>query len=129
MNNRFFRFLVSGGSAAATEYAAFAVLQTALGQDALILNQSFSFACGFIVSFLLNRLWVFESEGTWSGDLARYGLLAGINLLLGNLAISFLVGPAGLNPLVAKFAVMVLIAVWNYVVFSRLVFRRRPGPA
>lgn len=127
MNSRVFRFLLSGGSAAATEYLVFIGLQTMLGPDALILNQSFSFACGFIVSFVLNRLWVFKSGGTWAGDLMRYGLLALINLVLGNVAISLLVGPAGLHPLVAKLAVMVLVAAWNYVIFSRVVFRQPQG--
>ncbi len=129
MNNRVVRFLVSGGSAAAAEYLVFVSLQMLLGPDSLLLNQSFSFACGFVVSFVLNRLWVFKSGGTWTGDLMRYGLLAAINLVLGNVAITLLVGPAGLHPLVAKLAVMVLIAAWNYVIFSRVVFRQPEGSA
>lgn len=126
MNSRVLRFLISGGSAAATEYLVFIALQLIPDQDSLILSQSFSFACGFAVSFVLNRLWVFQSAGTWTGDLARYGALAVINLVLGNIAIGLLVGPAAFHPLVAKLVVMVLIAIWNYVIFSRLVFRQRP---
>lgn len=127
MNSRVFRFLMSGGSAAAAEYLVFLALQSALGHAPLILNQSFSFACGFVVSFLLNRHWVFQSAGSWTGDLARYGLLAGINLVLGNVAITLLVGPLGLHPLVAKLVVMVMIAAWNYAIFSKVVFRQRPS--
>lgn len=126
MTSRILRFLIAGGSAAATEYLAFIGLQTLLGTDALILSQSFSFACGFVVSFLLNRLWVFQSAGTWTGDLGRYGALAGINLVLGNIVISLLVGPMSLPPLAAKLVVMVLIAVWNYAIFSKIVFRQPP---
>lgn len=126
MNSRILRFLISGGAAAATEYLVFIALHLIQDQDSLILSQSFSFACGFVVSFLLNRLWVFQSVGTWTGDLARYGALAAINLVLGNVAISLLVGPAALHPLAAKLVVMVLIAIWNYAIFSRLVFRQRP---
>lgn len=129
MSSRVLRFLVSGGSAAAAEYLVFIALQWGAAQPPLILSQSFSFACGFVISFLMNRLWVFRSAGSWTGDLARYGALAAINLVLGNIAISLLVGPADLHPLVAKLVVMVLIAVSNYAVFSRVVFRQRPPPA
>ena len=129
MNSRVFRFLISGGCAAATEYLIFIVLQATLGPDALTLSQSFSFACGFVVSFLMNRLWVFNSGGAWTSDLMRYSLLAAINLVLGNIAIDFFVGPASLHPLVAKLAVMVLIAAWNYLIFSRVVFRQNGDPS
>lgn len=126
MMPRLFRFLLSGGSAAAVEYAIFLLLQTQLGADWLLLNQSVSFTGGFIVSFMLNRHWVFRSEGAWGGELARYGLLAAVNLVLGNVAISLLAGPLGVPPLLAKLIVMVMVASWNYVIFSRLVFRQRP---
>jgi len=128
MNNRILRFLVSGGSAAAAEYLVFIALQWGPAPPPLIFSQSFSFACGFVVSFLMNRLWVFRSAGSWTGDLARYGVLAAINLMLGNIAISLLVGPAHVHPLVAKLVVMVLIAAWNYAVFSRVIFQQRPPP-
>ncbi|WP_421569126.1 GtrA family protein [Stenotrophomonas sp. PD6] len=127
MNSRVLRFLISGGSAAATEYLVFIALQELPGQDSLVLSQSVSFAAGFAVSFLLNRLWVFQSAGSWSGDLAKYGALAAINLVLGNLALGLLVGPAGLHPLLAKLVVMVMVAVWNYAVFSKVIFRQRPA--
>ena len=125
MMPRLFRFLLSGGSAA-VEYAIFLLLQTQLGANWLLLNKSVSFTGGFIVSFMLNRHWVFRSEGAWGGELARYGLLAAINLVLGNVAISLLAGPLGVPPLLAKLIVMVMVASWNYVIFSRLVFRQRP---
>lgn len=125
MSARLARFLVSGGSAAAAEYAAFIALQWLLSEDRLFINQSLSFACGFVVSFLLNRTWVFRSSGAVSGELVKYGVIAGFNLLAGNLAIGLLVGPLQLNQYVAKLLVMVLIASWNYLIFSKLVFRQR----
>jgi putative flippase GtrA len=124
MNRRVFRFLLSGGSAAAVEYAAFLGLQLTLGPEWLLLNQSLSFACGFIVSFLMNRHWVFASDGHVGQELAKYGVVAAVNLCAGNVAIHLMVGPAGIHPLLAKFLVMGMIASWNYLIFSRLVFRK-----
>ena len=81
-----------------------------------------SFLAGFVVSFVLNRIWVFNSKGGWWHDLIKYSVLAAVNLALGNAMIWLLVGPASLPPLLAKLLVMSLIAVWNYVIFSRIVF-------
>lgn len=125
MKQRLLRFLISGGSAAAVEYAAFIALQFALGSDWLLVSQSISFACGFVVSFLLNRHWVFQSDGHAGSELVKYGVVAAINLAAGNLLILLMVGRAGIHPLIAKFLIMGMIAMWNYLVFSRLVFRKR----
>lgn len=124
MTQRLLRFLVAGGSAAAVEYAAFFALQFTFGPKWLLVNQSLSFSCGFVVSFLLNRHWVFRSNGEVRHELLKYGIVAAINLAAGNLAIFLLVGPAGIHPLVSKFLVMGMIAAWNYLVFSRLVFSK-----
>lgn len=67
MSHRFLRFLISGGSAAAVEYASFFILQTTLGLEWLLASQSLSFVCGFVISFLLNRHWVFRSEPPRAG--------------------------------------------------------------
>ncbi len=127
MMPRFVRFLLSGGSAAAAEYLVFIALQSALGSAWLVLSQSTSFACGFVVSFLMNRHWVFRSQGNWRSELARYGALAAINLVLGNLAMLLLVDHLHLHVLLAKFVVMGMIAAWNYLIFSRLVFKPTTG--
>lgn len=122
------RFLISGGTAAATEYIAFTLLYTSVIRHALLLSQTVSFLCGFVVSFLLNRLWVFGSVACWMRDLVRYSALAAINLVLSNGMILFLVGPASLVPLAAKLIVMIAVAAWNYVIFSRIIFRSPPRP-
>ncbi|MCU1004896.1 MULTISPECIES: GtrA family protein [Stenotrophomonas] len=123
MASRPIRFLLSGGSAAATEYFAFALLYSSLVPGHLVLSQTVSFLAGFVVSFGLNRIWVFNSKGRWWHDLLKYSVLAAVNLVLGNAMIWVLAGPASLPPLLAKLLVMCMIAIWNYVIFSRIVFR------
>lgn len=129
MNSRFIRFLASGGSAAAVEYTTFAVLQLCLGQDWLLLSQPLSFAAGFVVSFLLNRSWVFRSGGALHAELLKYGLIASMNLVVGDFMIALLAGPFRLNPFLSKLLVMAIIAGWNYLLFSKLVFKPRAGEA
>ncbi|RMH93338.1 GtrA family protein [Lysobacter pythonis] len=129
MDGRFFRFLISGGTAAATEYLIFILMHATLGGAWLVLSQTLSFACGFIVSFLLNRGWVFHSHGEMKAELLKYGAIAGINLVAGNAAMLLLTGPIGLNQYVSKLLVMACIAGCNYLIFSKLVFNQHTGKA
>jgi putative flippase GtrA len=129
MSERFLRFLVSGGTAAVAEYLVFILLQVALGDRWLVLSQTASFACGFLASFLLNRGWVFRSSGAVKTELLKYGLIAAVNLVAGNVAMLLLTGPAELNQYASKLLVMVCIAGWNYLIFSKLVFKQRTGKA
>lgn len=129
MNSRLFRFLLSGGTAAAIEYLVFFLLQRALGIEWLLFSQSVSFGCGFIASFLLNRGWVFRSSNRAGTELVKYTALAIVNLIIGNIAIALLTGPAAVNQYVAKAIVMVFVAAWNYIIMSTVVFRVRQDKA
>ncbi|KRG66255.1 GtrA-like protein [compost metagenome] len=129
MNPRLLRFLISGCSAAAIEYLVFILLQRSLGLDWLILSQSASFGCGLVTSYLLNRAWVFKSSNQASTELVKYVALAVVNLLIGNIAITVLSGPVGINQYVAKAIVMVFVAAWNYIIMSTVIFRTRQEKA
>lgn len=119
---RIMKFLVSGSLAAITEYMSFAVMEKA--GIILIASQTISFLCGFVVSFLLNRAWVFKSKEKVSQQLMKYGLLAAINLVLTNLVMNCMVYVLHVNSLIAKISVMVMVAAWNYVIFSKLIFQQ-----
>lgn len=124
MNTQILRFLVSGGTAAAIEYATFITLRLAFDSPNLALAQSLSFLAGLLTSFALNRSWVFKSTANASDQFIRYAVLAAINLLIGNLAITALVS-LGINPYLAKLLVMAMIAAWNYLIFSTHIFKNR----
>ena len=119
---RIMKFLVSGSLAAITEYVSFAVMEKA--GIILIASQTISFLCGFVVSFLLNRAWVFKSKEKASRQLMKYGLLAAINLVLTNLVMNCMVYVLHVNSLIAKILVMAMVAFWNYIIFSKLIFQQ-----
>ena len=118
------RFLVSGASAAGVEYASFLLLQNLTAQKNLFLSQTVSFLCGFVVSFLLNKYWVFKSDQSSKSELAKYAVLAGINLVLTNVVIHLLADQMHVVQWLSKLIVMGMVAAWNYVIFSRLIFGR-----
>lgn len=122
--SRLSKFLVSGFLAAFTEYFVFIVLYSFVAQQAyLILCQTTSFLAGFIISFILNKKWVFNSKGSTRDELIRYAILACINLVLTNVLIWLFINGIGLNYWIAKLCIMAMVATWNYILFSRLIFK------
>lgn len=122
---RLIRFLISGASAASTEYAVFILLYITVGNGMLVVCQTISFICGFIVSYTLNRNWVFKSDNKKKDELIRYAVLALINLILSNIIIWLLTYRFHTIFWIAKFIVMALIATWNYVIFQKIIFNNR----
>lgn len=117
--HKVFKFLISGGLAAATEYASFLVFVIVLP---VVPANALSFMLGLVVSFLLNRSWVFGSKENTKKKFTKYFLLALINLALGSLLI-FILTTIGALALIAKIVVMLLIASWNYLIFSKIIFK------
>ncbi len=122
-HSRLIKFLVSGISAAAVEYVIFLCLHMIISDKFLIISQSVSFLCGFAVSFLLNKHWVFQSNGRTKQELFRYATLALINLILSNIFMWLLVVNVHILFWIAKFIVMIIIATWNYFIFQKLIFQ------
>lgn len=118
---RILRFLISGGSAATVEYVSFILLSFIL-MSPVVLANSVSFFCGFIVSFTLNKYWVFKNNDKLKGQLTAYLILAIVNLCISNLVIIGLIH-IGVIELIAKVFAMVAIASWNYLFFSKYIFK------
>jgi putative flippase GtrA len=76
----------------------------------------------FGVNFLLNRGWTFGSGAPAGAQLLRYLLLAGTNWLVTVLAVTGLVA-LGLHYLVARFLVLGVMTVVNFLSYRAWVFR------
>lgn len=116
------KFLISGGVAAIIEYVSFVLILVWFSSALIFTGQVISYLFGFIVSFYLQKKWVFKSKGTLGSELPKYTLLAGVNLILGVFVIWLLVNPMQSPPLIAKVIVMIMVALWNYVIFNKLIF-------
>lgn len=116
------KFLVSGLLAAAIEYATFLLLIAAVSNIQLVVAQTLSFLMGLVVSFILNKRWVFGSNRATSHALRDYLLLALTNLLLSNVLL-ILLGKF-LPVVLAKVIVMACVATWNYAIFQKFIFRQ-----
>jgi len=117
------KYLISGGSAFATEYLTFVVLFKVLDAQLYVAN-SLSFCAGLIVSFLLNRAWAFRKDSfrlKKQHQLASYIGLALCNLVLINLIIGVLQA-VSVPVLVGKIIAMMTIVVWNFFIFRLFIF-------
>ena len=116
---RILRFLLSGGSAAISEYVVFVFLSYVMP---LLVANSISFMVGLLISYGMNRTWVFKSTSAKKQEFLRYIGLAGTNLIASNLLI-IMFTHIGVESLLAKGLVMGMIAAWNYLIFSRFIFK------
>jgi putative flippase GtrA len=121
---RLLPYLLSGCVAFAVEYTSFLFFYYLLNFHLLVANST-SFLAGLIVSFSLNRLWVFnEQEHAHKShkQLILYFSLALTNLIIINFLISWFKS-LGLNIALAKLSVMLIIVSWNFIIFRKLVFK------
>lgn len=123
MLKRITKFITSGIAAALTEYSLFTTLFLLFGTNLFIAN-SVSFLCGLTVSFLLNKHWVFQSKRRYHTELIKYTTLAIINLGISTIALYVTVTSLGIDAKIAKIIVMGFVAIWNYALFSRLIFSK-----
>lgn len=124
-SKRLVRFLISGVSAAAVEYLSFLILHEYLAQQLAFSNVA-SFCAGLITSFLLNKTWVFKTKDDTGKQAIKYGLLALFNVTMSTIIILFAVSVVGIYGWIAKLVVMILIAAWNYLIFSKYIFKSNP---
>lgn len=117
------RFLLSGGSAAVVEIMVFTAIVYVVNDWSILFAQSVSFTCGLVVSYILNRKWVFRSTGSHRSEFTRYVLLATLNLVLSNYLIMLIIS-VGAHKIIAKLITMVLVAGWNYIIFRRFIFAK-----
>lgn len=120
---RIARFLLSGGTAALTDYATFLVMFYVLGTTIVVANVT-SFLAGLVVSFLLNKKWVFKGGQAKSTrtQTVLYVSLAFLNLFITSIAIEYL-HEIGVAAAIAKFILIGVVAVWNYFIFKKLIFK------
>lgn len=120
-------YVMIGGLAAAVEYTSFLVIYSVLPY--VVMAQSLSFVLGIIVSFTGSRQYTFNNQRAYhhsaKTQIISYLSLAFINLLISNLLIYVLVHGVVIIPLVAKIIVMGCVALWNFVIFNRFVFKTK----
>lgn len=121
------RFLISGGSAAFTNLGLLYVF-TDLCKIWYILSAVMAFIVAFIVSFSLQKLWVFGDRSTQDmhRQLVIYLIVALINLGLNTLFLYALVEYAHVHYLIAQVITSAALAFESFFAYKFLIFKKPP---
>ena len=117
------RYVLAGVGAFVIEYAIFMLLMAAT--NALYFSNSTSFGIGILAGFILHKIWSFQGEHRLptKHQAWLYVTIALINLTFTNIVIGLVTDGLHLSPLIGKLAALAFIVVWNYVLFSQVIFR------
>lgn len=123
------KFGTSGVATVGADYATFALTYKVLGVSLFIATAS-SLLAGFLVSFTLNRQWVFnaksaDAEKRAVEQLVLYAVLFAFNTGAAFLFIETAQREWGLNPLLGKPITMAFITAWNFLIYKKFIFRLR----
>lgn len=124
-----FRFAFIGGINTAIDFGILFLL-TALGLDKLVAN-FFSTSVAFVFSFFANRTFTFKSTGSAKKQFLPFlaVTLTGLWVLqpLVILAITQLLHSLdqALALFIAKLIATVVSLIWNYILYSRFVFKKK----
>lgn len=120
---QFSRYVITGLTSFGIEYLLFLALYR-LVKLWYIQANSLAMMTGFIVSFFLNRLWSFQSKDNFFRQLILYNVLFALNLGISNLLMYLFSDVLRVLPLISKVMVMGLIAMWNFVIYKEIIYRR-----
>lgn len=120
------RFLISGGLAAGTNLTLLYILTDWFGIWYLI-SSAIAFGVAFCISFTLQKFWTFQdrSREEMHFQAGLFFMFALINLGLNTICLYYLVEFTRLHYLVAQIIVSIFIAIENYFIYQRLIFRPR----
>jgi putative flippase GtrA len=123
---RFGSYVIVGGVSLLSEYATFVLFYYAVGVPVVVANV-IGFCIGLGVNFTLNRNWTFQPA---RAHRPHRQLVLFVIAALVNLAITselLLLGKRhGIEPALAKPALMAMIAIWNYALLRNVIFRYDP---
>jgi putative flippase GtrA len=125
-NARIIKFIGCGCLSASTEFLVFIAIAQFMPAyfSALV-----SFLCGLMVSFLLNKVFVFKSDAKKRDATKEASKFLVLGLINSQISSGITVGLVTIiaNGTVVKIITMIVIAVWNYVIMSKLIFKTKPN--
>lgn len=120
---RTLRFLIAGGTAAATDLTLLYVF-TDIFHIWYLLSAVLAFALAFVVSFTLQKFWTFgdHTVDAIHTQLGIYLIIALIGLGINTAAMFLLVDHIGLHYILAQILASAFIAVGNFFAYKHLIF-------
>lgn len=128
---RLIRFAIVGCINTGVDFLTFTLLHSAFQTDKLIC-QAAGYSMGVANSFILNKLWTFESHGSKhesSRELLKFIVVNAVSLGVSLLGLQILNGNLKINVYISKAAVTVLAQAVNYLGYKLWVFKSKSQAA
>ena len=127
LSKQFVGFLFAGGTATALNYIVFLLLLSNSFQ--YLFAAAIGYLSGISVSYIINKVIVFRSEGPRAFGLIRYAIIY-VLAMLSQLAVLQLLVLAGVQVELANLIAIGVVVFINFFVIRRFVFRPRdPVPS
>ncbi len=119
---RVVRYLVAGATAAAVHLLVTTAFVEA-GGSAPVVASTVGFLVGLVVSYALQRRWVFVSAGRHRRDLPRFLTVIAVALGINTVIVHVGVEVLGVHYVLAQLTVFAVVPVSNYLLHARWTFR------
>jgi putative flippase GtrA len=116
------RYLITGISSAAIEFALLFVFKDLVGLTVIQANSA-ALSIVFWFNFLINRYWSFKSKSDIKRQLAMYAVLFIINLFASDFIMYILVSLLHFMYLVAKVFAIGAIVCWNFFLYRKVIYK------
>ena len=123
------RYLIAGGTATVIDYLVFTVLVKGFGMaetvviGQLCLPNIIAMTVGMVISFFINKYWSFGSTRRGPLQFVMTVVLFLVNLTYSSAFITYAREDWGMDPLVAKLIITVVVMMVNFLLFNKLIFR------
>lgn len=125
---KYIRYLIVGGTAFLLDFLVFCAIYYTVPADRVYLKkEEFANAAamlsGFIYSFVMHRRWTFASNAAPYRQFLLCGAVLIFNIIMSNFVIGYLTNHYRIEEYILKLAVQIIIVVWNYAIYDKLIFR------
>lgn len=120
-----FKFGIVGVVNTAVDFGVFTLLTSALNASPMV-SQVAGYSAGVANSFIMNKLWTFESKDSKVGthiELLRFVVINAVSLGISLAGIYILNSQMGMNKYLAKVFVTILAQAVNYIGYKMWVFK------
>ena len=122
-----FRYLISGTAGFLTNISTYLLLLKVFGMN-YVLSSVLAFCTGIAVSFVMQKFFTFQDRmvGKTGVQLFKHILLLSFNLGANVLIIILLVEWVNISEIISQIATNIIVAVWSFFIYRRVVFSEQP---
>ena len=121
------KYIVAGGSTFAFEYIVF-ICSYYIVKTNILVSITLGYTIALSYNFIINRYWVFKSNSfnnKYKAQMLMYILLLVANYFLNIFITTSLINQFRFQPYLSKLISTTIIAIWNFLIYNKIIFKER----